>query len=69
MKTPGHAQVLLLLRKKKTEKEKEEGKKKRKAEKPFGDLSIDAGRIGDTCTVQLEHLDCHFWKIRCMRKY
>lgn len=32
--------------------------KKRKAEKPFGDLSVDAGYIGDTCTVQLEHLDC-----------
>lgn len=77
MKTPGHAQVLLLLRRnKKTKKKnrKERKKridkgKKRKAEKPFGDLSLDAGCIGDTCTEQLEHLDCLFWKIRSMRKY
>lgn len=74
MKTPGHAQVLLLLRgnKKLRKKKKEKGidkGKKRKAEKTFGDLSVDAGCIGDTCTVQLKHLDCLLWKIRSMRKY
>lgn len=76
MKTPGHAQVLLLLRRNKKpknlggrKKKRIDKGKKRKAEKPFGDLSVDAGCIGDTCTVQLEHLDYLPWKIGSMRKY
>lgn len=74
MKTPGHAQVLLLLRRNKKTGEKKKEKrvdkgKKTKAEKLFGDLSVDAGCIGDTCPVQLEHLDCLLWKIRSMRKH
>lgn len=44
----------------KKKKKRTEKKKKDKAENPFGDTSIAAGSVGDTCTFQLEHLGCHF---------